>query len=298
MVRAILLSTAAWAASLVGVGSAFADDAATPHQVTIATVNGRKLTGVVDSRTDDQRLWLRQADDNIVLASSVAWSDVATATFNGEEVDADSLRRQRGGLATSQPRLKFGEGASGSTTTTLPVDPPPRSNMRMRNLAIVDSCLVNLDRDVEPDGLQVAIAAIGDDGQPMPASGSMTAELFGERRPWRVSDVSYGALDRWSKPVRSADFVDGVATYVLPFRHAAPEWQFDVLPDAILTVRLGAYGQGAFAASSPVVIRPLNPMRDNRQLLDKTRFMPGELHGRNPHNRLSPDNGLWLHWTR
>ena len=98
--------------------------------------------------------------------------------------------------------------------------------------------------------------------------------------------------------VAPGDFVDGVATYQLPFRRAAPEWQFDLLPDGILTAQLGAFGHGNFASSKPVVIRPFNPLRDNLQLLEETRFLPGELRGRKTRNRLAPENGLWLHWTR
>ncbi len=300
MARTFLILSLAWSAFVADVDRAAADDA-NAQQVFVTMADGRKAAGVVDQRTDDQTLWLRQTGDGIVLTTAFAWSDLASATLEGVAVDPEALRQRRDKLATADPQPLYAAAAGRSATPAPPLaidHAAPRSRVRMRNLEIVDSLLVNLDRDVEPDGLQVAVAAIGQDGWPMAVAGELTAELVGERRPWRVAEVDYGPLDRWSQPVKLADFVDGAATYVLPFRHTAPEWRFDVLPDAILSVRLGAVGHGNFAASAPVVIRPLNPMRDNRQLLDKTRFMPGELRGRNSRNTLAPEDGLWLHWTR
>ena len=145
---------------------------------------------------------------------------------------------------------------------------------RVRNIEVLDACLVNFDRDVEPDGLAITIAAIGDDGLPVAVRGSLEARLFGERRPNDARVVAFPELDRWTQPVKADDFVDGVVTFNLPFRRTAPEWQFDLLPDAVVEVRLGVFGDGNFAASAPVVIRQFNPLRDNRQQHLKSRFMP------------------------
>ena len=92
--------------------------------------------------------------------------------------------------------------------------------------------------------------------------------------------------------------MEGVATYRLPFRTVAPEWEFDLLPDAVLSVTLGASGHGNFQAATPVVVRPFNVLRDNLQQWRGTRFLPQEAPGRAPVNRLTPVDGLWLHWTR
>jgi len=299
--RSIAMALVAW---LALAGDRFEPARGDQHtaQVTVGAISGRKLSGVVDARTDEHRLWLRSSAENIELASSVAWADIETVTVDGETTTADSLRQIREGLATEMTRLQFRDTTLADSDSTAATSRRPtssvRSGARMRNVDIVDACLVNLDRDVEPDSLQIAIAALDEQGRPMQVSGSLAAELVGERRPALISQVDFGPLDRWTQPVRASDFTSGVATYLLPFRRAAPQWQFDVLPDALLTVRLGAFGQGNFGASAPVVIRALNPIRDDRQLLDETRFMPGELRGRNPHNRLTPENGLWLHWTR
>jgi hypothetical protein len=167
----------------------------------------------------------------------------------------------------------------------------------LRSVEILDACLINLDRDVEPDGLRIAIAAIDADGRPVVVRGSLTARLFGERRPNDAPVVDFPELDRWSQRVVPADFVDGIAAYELRFRRTAPEWQFDLLPDAVLEVRLGAFGHGNYAAAAPVVIRPFNPIRDDRQQRLGSRFFPREIHGRPPASTPATRDGLWLHWT-
>jgi hypothetical protein len=223
---------------------------------------------------------------------------VAAAALDGEAIESWELRERRAELSSAGPRWGFDGGASaagaGAPVEYAAIERPAQ----VRNLEIVDACVVNFDRDVEPDGIEIFIAAVGDNGAPLAVAGSLTVALLGERRPARVSVVQFGELDRWTQPVAPGDFVDGVATYQLPFRRSAPEWQFDLLPDSIVTAQLGAFGHGNFAASKPVVIRPFNPLRDNLQLLEETRFLPGEWRGRKTRNTLAPENGLWLHWTR
>jgi hypothetical protein len=143
----------------------------------------------------------------------------------------------------------------------------------------------------------VSIAALDDAGAPMAVRGNLTARLYGEHRPGSVRDVTFGTLDEWTQPVTAVDFASGVATYELRFRRTAPEWQFDLLPDALVEVSLLAFGEGRFSASAPVVIRAFNPLRDNQQLLLKSRFLPREHHGPPPSSMPMNRDGLWLHWT-
>jgi hypothetical protein len=167
---------------------------------------------------------------------------------------------------------------------------------RVRSLVIVDACLANLDHDVEPDGLAVTVAALDEFNRPTPVRGNLAVRLFGQRQSNLRSDVEFGELDRWTEPLTPGQFVDGVATVELRFRRAAPEWQLALLPDAMIEVRLGAYGEGNFAASAPVLLRPFNPLRDWHQLYEGTRFLPGEWHGREPRSMPTRDAGLWTLW--
>jgi hypothetical protein len=267
--------------------------------VAIKTFDGREITGVVDARTDDESIWLRLEEQQIVMTVAVPWINVAAARTGDKEILPEKLKAEAAALASSGSQVLIEEAI---VPPSYLVDPfvmaAGARRARVRNVEIVDVRLVNLDRDVEPDGLQIAVAAIGDDGLPMAVRGNLIAQLAGERRPAEVAGVYFDELDRWSERVAPEDFVDGAACYTLKFRRTAPEWQFDLLPDALLTVKLGAYGHGNFAASAPVILRKLNPLRDDLQLLEGTRFLPQEIHGRRPSDRFGPQNGLWLHWTR
>ena len=286
-------------ACAVGAGDAVRGaEGADALDLSVRTIDGRTLNGAMDSRTDERSLWVRREDQGVVLATAVAWPDVAATALGGEAIESWELRERRGELASAGPRLGAGGSSAAGAGAPPVVYAAIQRPAQVRNLEIVDACVVNFDRDVEPDGIEISIAAVGDSGAPLAVAGSLTVALLGERRPARVSEVQFGELDRWTQPVAPGDFVDGVATYQLPFRRSAPEWQFDLLPDAILTAQLGAFGHGNYAASTPVVIRPFNPLRDNLQLLEETRFLPGEWRGRKTRNTLAPENGLWLHWTR
>ncbi|HYO25642.1 MAG TPA: hypothetical protein VEQ85_11925 [Lacipirellulaceae bacterium] len=276
-------------------------------EVEIASASGPTLRGELDARSDESRAWVRQTagEGAISLATSIKWSDVTRARWEGEALAGEALKVHAREAATPAPRWEEFWNAAPAVAPAPPaspapgVDSPRRSgaNARVRSLTIVDAWIVNLDRDVEPDGLAVAIVAIGEDGRPQVARGNVSVRLWGERRPADRPTVAFGVLDQWTAPVDAGDWIEGVATIELPFRRTAPEWEFDLAPDAVIEVRLGVYGEGNFAASAPVLLRPFNPLRDHRQLHHRTRFMPRELHGREPASRPGGRDGRWLPWT-
>jgi hypothetical protein len=266
---------------------------AVEHPVTIETHDGRALSGLIDDRTDGNALWLRVAEDNIVLAVPTAWGEVSQATVAGDETSVAELQQRHDELTSAGPKLSSLETVTPNAVVQAAFMAP--RTPRVRNLEIVDAGLVNLDRDVEPDGLSVTIVAIGFDGAPTAVRGTLRAELHGERRSTGDPTPQFEELGRWTQRVRSEDFVEGAATYCLPFRRVAPEWEFDVMPDAVLTVELGASGHGNYSASAPVALRPFNPLRDELQQWRGTRFLPNEVRGdfRGPR-----DAGMWLWWGR
>jgi hypothetical protein len=244
-------------------------------------------------------------EGDVALTTPVDWDDLAAASIDGDQVSVDDLREQLAELASAGPR--FGDmfaakpplgrelGAERQAAENLG-HLMPRSGV-VRNLEIVGAGLVNLDRDVEPDGIEVTIVPVGFDGLPVAVRGSLRAELHGERR--NVGDASprFEELGRWSQRVQSEDFVDGAATYCLPFGAVSPEWEFDVLPDAVITVQLGATGHGNFSASAPVAVRLFNPLRDDLQQWEGTRLLPNEVRGREP-RMLGRPAGMWQWWGR
>lgn len=277
---------------IVAIVSAACVAAESSGRVAVRTADGRDLGGVVDARTNDAELWIRNEQGPVVMATGVSWDAVTSAALDGQIIDAAILRERSAGLATEGPALFF--EPAGSAPSGKLSGPGLVRRVRVRSLQIVDACLANFDRDVEPDGLTVTIAAIGDDGCPTAVRGSLTARLFGEKRPNDAAVVAFPELDHWTQPVTTRDFVDGVATYELRFRGTAPEWQWDLLPDAVLDVTVGAFGQGNYAASAPVVVRQFNPLRDHQQLRYGSRFMPNELRGREPSSSPTAIDGLWL----
>ncbi|HEX6963193.1 MAG TPA: hypothetical protein VF175_15105 [Lacipirellula sp.] len=266
---------------------------AAAEQLLIETVDGRTLSGEVDERSDDNDLWLRMAEDNVVLTTPIAWSEISKATLAGDEVAAADLRERRADLASAGPRLDLLEAEMPQTVVQAAFLAP--RTPRVRNLDIIAAGLVNLDRDVEPDGLSVTIVAVGFDGAPVAVRGTLRAELHGERRSVDDPTPRFAELGRWTDRVQSEDFVEGAATYCLPFRSVAPQWEFDVMPDAVLTVQLGATGHGNYSASAPVVLRHFNPLRDELQQWRGTRFLPNEVRGA---FRGEQAPGMWLWWGR
>jgi hypothetical protein len=264
--------------------------------VIVETHDGRRLSGQVDARSDGDQLWLRREQPSIVLVVPTAWSNIASATVAGASVTPLTLKQQYAEFASAGPRALLPQVELPINAVPTRLAPPIR-RVRVRNLEIVCATIANFDRDVEPDGIEVTIAAVGDDGLPIAVRGTLRAEMYGERRPLYEPEAEFDELARWTQRVQPEDFVDGLATYQLPFRTTAPEWEFDLLPDAILTVLLGAAGHGNYAASAPVVVRKFNPLRDDLQQYRGLRFLPTELHGARPLNSFGPQYGRWQHWT-
>jgi hypothetical protein len=267
-----------------------------PPPILVQTADGRTLRGEVDDRSDDATLWLRQTEGDVALTTAVDWVDVVVASIDGNQVSVNGLREQSTTVASVGPRLGDLIAANPQAARDNIGHLMPRSG-RVRNIEIVAAGLVNLDRDVEPDGIEVALVALGFDGLPVAVRGSFRAELHGERRSVGDPAPRIEELGRWTQRVQSEDFVDGVATYCLPFRTVSPEWEFDVLPDAVITVQLGATGHGNFSASAPLALRSFNPLRDDLQQWEATRFLPNETHGRDP-RMLGWPAGLWQWWGR
>jgi hypothetical protein len=258
--------------------------------------SGESLRGVVDDRSDASTLWVRQQEGEVTLVTPVAWENVVEASVEGDDVGGRDARERLLRLASAGPTLGEAMAAQPQVGVDNLGHLMPRSGV-VRNLEIVGARLVNLDRDAAPDGIEVAVVAVGLDGLPVAVRGSLRAELHGERRNVEDAAPKFEELGRWTERVQSEDFVDGVATYCLPFRTVAPEWEFDVMPDAVITVQLGATGHGNFSASAPVALRLFNPLRDDLQQWQGTRFLPNEVRGREP-GMLRRPAGMWQWWGR
>ncbi|MEM8945444.1 MAG: hypothetical protein AAGD11_09685 [Planctomycetota bacterium] len=253
-------------------------------EFTIQTNDGRIFTGEVDDQTNEHRLWLRQESEQIMLTSSFAWTEIAAATDGERDLAGKSIPTAIQALATSEPEGFLLQPSidpvvvACSDCETHPRNGPARDSRRrpVRSLEM-EAFLVNLDRDVEPDGIQLAIAALDEQGLPVSVKGSLAVRLWGERIQPHGSLVRYESIEQWSQRVDVEDFVDGTASYPMRFRRVNPEFDTALHADALVNVRLSVFGQGNFEASVPVQIRAFNPVRDRLQLTRGSRLFPDEL---------------------
>jgi len=253
--------------------------------ITVETLSGRVLTGEVDEDSDDRLLWIRQEKSQIVLTTSVPWSAILFVSKEGKILPLDQLPALLRGQATSAPSgflvqnvVYHGPtGCQGDCPETRAMGSARRLPLPQVRSLDVQAYLVNLDRDVEPDGIELIIAALDEYGVPVPVTGSLSVRLWGERLQPQGSLVRYENLEQWGKPVAPVDFADGVASYAFRFRTTRPEFDIALHSEALVNVRLGVFGQGNFSASVPVSIRNFHPFRDRLQLTRGSRFLPDEL---------------------
>ncbi len=253
--------------------------------VTVHTHDGREITGEVDIETDESLLWIRQEKEQILLTTAVVWEEIVAVHDGEKSLPLDQLRERLREQSTGGPKGFLLQGTVEQAVVACEscgAESPVRvakdgQATKVRSLEI-EAYLVNLDRDVEPDGLELVIAAVDENGMSVPVSGSLYVRLWGERIQPHGSLVGYEDLQRWSKGVNKDDFdADRLATYRLRFRTVRPEFDVGLHADALVNVRLSVRGQGNFEASVPVQIRKFNPVRDRLQLTRGGRFFPDEL---------------------
>lgn len=260
----------------VGLQQALAD-------VTIQTTDGREIVGQVDERTDQNSLWIRQEREQIMLTTALKWSEIATASDGEVELPLEQLPDLLQELASEEPKGLLVRQTIYPDESLCPDcesrEPDglatQRRATRIRNVE-VEAHLVNLDRDVEPDGLELVVAAIDENGYPVPVRGSLYVRLWGERIKPRGALVRYEQLQQWTQRVDRDDFIEDVASYLLRFRTVQPEFDLGLSPDALVHVKLSVFGQGSYEASVPVMVRKFNPVRDRLQLTRGERFFPNE----------------------
>jgi hypothetical protein len=257
-------------------------DAARPKtKLRIQLRDGRWISGELDAKTSDDRLWIQTTEAAIVARSGFQWAAVANVVQNGERLAPSAFRNLITLASAEQP------AALESAATSCPSCEVRRASFREPVPAYVRSVdiratVANWDSDVEPDGLLVEVFPRDAGGELAPVDGQMSFTLIGEHTPSDPEDLfqpraRYPEIGRSSELVRRSDFAGGAAVYKVPFRVARPDDRFDLAPHAVLTATLGVPGQGAFHASDDWIdLRPGNWIRDRRQQFFGTRYLPQE----------------------
>lgn len=277
--------------------------------LTVELTDGRRVSGIVDPRTDRDRLWLRITTASVTLTSGFPWDDVAEIVADHSQQTAPELRTISfsTGEANPNPVDRLPVPLAAPPLLPLPETPrildpcldcptpgrilPPAAHSNVagppRSLEI-EAVLANWDNDVEADGLRVFVVPLDARGRSIPVAGMLNLTLTGQavRTPAPDGGQSrqlFPELGRWTRRVRAADFVNGVAVYEVPFRAVHPEFHFGVARYGLMTGRLGVPGRGVFHASrADVDLRPASWWRDQHQLLEGSRFSPREFTRRHP----------------
>lgn len=258
------------------------------EQVAVTLKDGRTLEGVVDARSNGHYLWLRFTEPGIALSMPVSWASVQTAQQADQLLSVTQLRGLAGRIKTELPE-DFFESELASDSSALEgfsnkpgfSSQPSGSKLPVAVGAVV--CLrvfaelASWDRDVEPDGFEVSVLPLDRERRIVPVAGSVMMRLIGERRRRPDGQHSFSDLQRWSVRAQGRDFGPQGAVFQFPFQTIQPELDLELLPVAMLNVRLGAFHQGIFEASIPVPLRQFNPVRDRFQLRHGHRWFPNEL---------------------
>ncbi|TWT88922.1 hypothetical protein Mal64_24120 [Pseudobythopirellula maris] len=265
--------------------------AASAEEWSLTTDSGLVARGELDDRTDAARLWLRRESEGIVIATSYSWDEVTRLSRDGQAVDLDGVRGDAAAHATEGPKSVYELPAGDSPPAAAARSHKTyyRASDRPVGAEIVAVRLVNLDRDVEPDGYEVGVALRGSRGLPVAERGSLRASLrarvrrLGEQR-WRWRDV-----ESWSLNFAAADWSPcdggGVAWFRLPWRRGSHDRDASLPSVGLLSVDLGLWGEGSFAASSAAPLRSIGPLRDLLEQETGDRYGRWETTGPRPARR-------------
>jgi hypothetical protein len=147
--------------------------------------------------------------------------------------------------------------------------------------------VANWDADPEVDGVVLTVAALDQFGALVPASGTIHAELRGDRRsllkpPLPRRRQRFSRLAYWSERFLLAH--GGRMVYLLPFQAVHPDFDPAVAAFGLLHVKLTLPGHGVYEASvADLRIRPWSSIRNQIENSSGTRFLHIEQTGRSRH---------------
>lgn len=273
------------------------DATAADDSLTVAVQSGRTFHGLLDAKTDAERLWIRSGRDGVTIDRPITWTSVREISRSGAAVARELLIaeavRLRAVPQAAEPRYvaKMSPIAAKTTanrTTGLqlwhvakePVEFAEVPDVTVRWIE-VDAYFANWDSDVEADGLVLDLEALNAVGETIPADGTLTVELFGERVPPLSRGNAFPMLGNWTRQVNAADFGRGTLRLRLDFQGMHPDFNTIAGRFALVHVRFSVPGQGTFEASKDgLTLQGFSPVRERMQQAFGTRFLPTETTGR------------------
>ena len=270
---------------------------AADESLTVTVRSGRTFHGLLDAKTDAERLWIRSGHDGVSIERPIAWSSVRALTRSGTAVARDLLVAEAERLRATRPMTEplyvtkmppvagkpAGERTAGLQLWQVaegPVELASAPDATVRWIEI-DAYLANWDADVEADGLVLDLEALNASGESLPADGTLTVELIGERVPPLSRGNAFPMLGNWTRQVTAADFGRGTLRLRLDFQGVHPDFNTVAGRFALAHVRFSVPGQGTFEASKDgLTLQGFSPVRERVQQAFGTRFLPTETTGR------------------
>lgn len=292
-------SAVAHAAAGSGLDAAVAGE----QEIEVHLQSGRVFWAVVDSRSDEQKLWLRFSSERAQVLRPVGWNSVSAIVIDGESTDVAALRAavQNHGqndqpvheravplapppaLALAEQRSRTRQEFTATFQASIDRGPSPETGRpvpaRVRSV-MVDASVANWDGDVEADGLVVYLQPVDEVGQMLPVRGDVAFDLVGNYPSVIYRPQPLAPLARWTRRVQATALTPRGILFKLPFQALHPDLQTNVGPYALLHCRLSVPGLGTFDETVAVRIRQANPLRDQLQKLTGSRFYGQEWLGR------------------
>ena len=103
MIRSACLLIALGFACRPALAAAEREEQSDATTVAIETFDGREIAGHVDARTDDEALWLRLDEAQIVMTVAIPWINVAAARAGDEAMSPEELQVAAASLASRGP---------------------------------------------------------------------------------------------------------------------------------------------------------------------------------------------------
>jgi len=255
---------------------------ATAEPLRVELFDGRTAIGEFASKTDGERLWVRNRATGILLESGFAWREIRAVATAGALFTADQFRLQFPQVVGRELRLVENaiptDSAVHSIATTGPRDALRKITPKIRSLEI-DAALARWDPFVAASGLAVEITPITVEGSAAFVTGNLELTVWAEILPSHGdgNQPEFRELARAHHLVRPEDFALGQANYTVEFQQRNPELDPAISPYGLLHARLGVIGQGVFEATDHFVrLRALSPPRDRLEHLRGRRFVPAE----------------------
>jgi hypothetical protein len=241
--------------------------------VRIEVESGRVFSGQVDFRTDDERLWLRSESAGIRVTRPVQWPAVRKAWLNGQLVEVD-LKSALSAAASRAEPLRVGEDESSTAQAPAPIRPEHPPLVRSVEL---DARLGHWDGDSHADGILLDVIPRGPDYEPLAVAGTVSVQLFGERRGPVTRGGAFPLVGQWTVPLDPSGFRLGRHRVELPFQGIDPQFQTQLRWQGLVHARLVVPGAGTFEASEDLVrLRSFSGFRDHLQQVTGSRSLPIE----------------------